>query len=377
MKLRVLYKEGVRGHRNACDYNQGVLVGFIDIFYKFKRVVETKCVLRGDSCCEHLLEWEPVSFWRRARQQLFRRTELFREALDELERKDQENQDLIFTLEKRVKQRSEKIEQANRELQKVNQKLERLVEDGRQYLANASHELNNPLTAINGNIQLLLEGEGEDEARSREVLRLVRKDVRRLARLADNILTLSEANFGDWRGDFRQAAIDQAIEQAVKILKPMAQKKEIDLQYRAKESVVVYGSSDLLTQLVFNLVENAIKYTPEGGEVAVRLWTDRGKVRFCVKDNGPGVPVEYREKIFENFFRVEKLRSRAMGGSGLGLSICRQIARAHGGKVWLKEESGRGSQFLFEMPKLTSHRRDGFERERSGQRARSAEAVEG
>jgi heavy metal sensor kinase len=227
----------------------------------------------------------------------------------------------------------------------------------RQFTADASHELRTPLTAIKGQVEVALTWP-RDPAAYREVLQAVNEDVDRLIRLVGSLLTLARADAGQI--PIAQEAVDVSglVEAAVEQVRAAAGQRNIQLVVEAGPSVTLPADEDLLLQLLLNLLDNAIKYTPSGGEVTAGWSTDGSQVSLWVHDTGVGIASEHLPHIFDRFYRVDKARSRAEGGVGLGLSICRWIAEAHGGSISVESLPGKGSTFTVRLPtnQRASHR---------------------
>jgi len=227
-------------------------------------------------------------------------------------------------------------------------RLERIRQD---FVANVSHELRTPLTSIKGFIETLLHGAIDDPGHSRRFLALVEEDVNRLARLTDDLLELAKVeSFGKPKTiqsvDVRQITCD-----VVESLKPQIHGKRIAVDIAAAAPVpAALGDPDQIQQVLWNLLDNAIKYNTEGGRVNIALRAVDGWLTVRVADTGIGIPPDDLVRIFERFYRVDKARSRALGGTGLGLSIVKHIIEAHGGQVDVSSRPGSGSTFQFTLP---------------------------
>ena len=228
-------------------------------------------------------------------------------------------------------------------------RLERVRQD---FVANVSHELRTPLTSIKGFIETLLHGAMEDPVHGRRFLSLVEEDVDRLARLTDDLLELSKVeSLGRPKSSQAVDAL-RVIRDVVDSLAPQMQAKRIRKSIEHDgQAAVVTGDSDQIRQVVWNLLDNAIKYNIEGGRVDVICRDAEGFLDIAVSDTGIGLPTEELERIFERFYRVDKARSRALGGTGLGLSIVKHIVEAHGGTVGVTSELGKGSTFTVRLPR--------------------------
>jgi len=222
-------------------------------------------------------------------------------------------------------------------------RLEAGVKANRQLIADASHELRTPLAAMRVELDVSLRDARRTEA-ERAVLQSVREDVDRMSRTVDNLMTLARADEG--RLDLIQSDVelDAALEAAAALLRPLAEAKRVRLRM-AVEPSRTFGDPNRLQLALANLIENAIKYTPPGGEVTLSSWRRGAEAGVTVADTGPGIPEDEQAHVFDRFYRIDRSRSRESGGSGLGLAICREIAHAHRGRVWVESDEGKGSAF--------------------------------
>jgi signal transduction histidine kinase len=177
----------------------------------------------------------------------------------------------------------------------------------------------------------------------------VREDVDRMSRTVDNLITLARADEGRLDLLSGDVELDQALEAAARPLRTLAAAKGVRLR-TTSEPARTRGDEQRLQHALANLIENAIKFTPPGGEVTLSSWRRGEEVGVTVSDTGPGIPADARAHVFDRFYRVDRSRSRESGGSGLGLAICREIATAHGGRVWVESEEGKGSAFSLALP---------------------------
>jgi heavy metal sensor kinase len=217
------------------------------------------------------------------------------------------------------------------------------VEEQHRLVADASHELRTPLAAMRSEIDVSLRADDLPPP-ARRVLESAREEVDRMTRTVDDLLVLASLDEG--RLELLVAPLDlhDVVARAVASLDPLARTRGVSLSVDGPAAMAV-GDADRLGHAVRNLVENAIKFSPEGGEVAVITWAADGEVGVTVRDQGPGVALEVRERIFDRFFRADPSRARSTGGGGLGLAISREIALAHAGRVWVDDAGARGSAF--------------------------------
>ncbi len=241
-------------------------------------------------------------------------------------------------------------------------RLRRLEAIRMEFVANVSHELRTPLTAIRGFVETLLDGALESPAEARRFLKTVARHAERLARLLDDLLDLSNIELGRTALRLEPVAGREVIELAIAGLEPVAAKKQLALSVQVPQDFPrVLADRDRLIQILVNLVDNAIKFTPERGKVSVmarRLPPGAGPaptareevVEVSVSDTGIGIPPKDLPRITERFYRVDKTRSREMGGTGLGLAIVKHLVQAHGGELRIESELGRGTRVFFTLP---------------------------
>jgi len=236
----------------------------------------------------------------------------------------------------------------------LNRMLERIetgVAEKHRLVGDASHELRTPLAVMRSELDVALLDEGLDD-RARTVLESTREEADRMTRIVENLLTLARVDEGRLELARGPVSLGPVATAALAPLHQMADAKQIRLELRDGDGATE-GDPDRLAQVVSNLADNAIKYTPPGGRVVVRTWLRNGEVGITVEDSGPGIPAKAQAQIFDRFFRLDAARARESGGSGLGLSICREIVVAHGGRIWVNSEEGRGSSFSFALPGAT------------------------
>lgn len=234
-------------------------------------------------------------------------------------------------------------------LNRMLDRLDRSFSQIRRFIADASHELQTPLTIIKGEIEVALRTPRPSEE-YRGVLESVLEEVDRISVLVDGLLLLARADSGVLRMDLRETALEALIREAVQRLLPLARKRGVALVPGHLEPVVIQGDPERLQRLMVNLLDNGIKYTPRGGTVTVSLSRLGSTARIEVSDTGIGIPEEDRDRIFQPFFRSENARAQVQEGNGLGLSIVRSIASAHGGFVEAVNLPAGGSLFRVVLP---------------------------
>ena len=227
-------------------------------------------------------------------------------------------------------------------------RLERVRQD---FVANVSHEFRTPLTAIQGFAETLLAGALDDPANRRRFVEIIREHSMRLARLTQDLLKLSRIEAGQLKLDFRPVSVSQLIESCVETAQLKAVPRQLALHVNLPEQLPsARGDSNTLQEVLQNLLDNALQYTPAGGKIEVSASSSNGHVVVTVADTGIGIPQAEQARIFERFYRVDAARSREAGGTGLGLSIARHIMEAHGGRLWVESAVGEGSRFHFSIP---------------------------
>lgn len=214
----------------------------------------------------------------------------------------------------------------------------------REFVANVSHELKTPLTSISGFIETLQAGAAEDpEIRSR-FIDIIAIETSRLKRLIEDLLVLSDIE-NRKNSELTEFDVKDAVERTVEILKPIADDKDIDIIMELDDNVSLKGSSDRFSQMMLNLIENAIKYSDVGSRIWVKAVKGYDKLFISVKDEGIGIAPEHHQRLFERFYRVDKSRSKKVGGTGLGLSIVKHIAVLFGASLNVESKIGEGTTF--------------------------------
>jgi two-component system OmpR family sensor kinase len=233
-------------------------------------------------------------------------------------------------------------------LNELLQRLEESFESQRRFMADASHELRTPVAILQGEIDVSLSRKDRNADDYRQSLEIMRRSVRKLTRIVHDLFLLARTDAGQYPIDRQRFYLDETLASTVQSFRTLAAESRITLREEHPADMLMTGDEHLLQRLVANLVENAIKYTPPGGEVVVRAASHNSTVRVEVSDSGPGIPPDLRERIFLRFFRIDD--ARPTGGAGLGLPIARWIAEAHSGRIWIEERERRGSTFVVELP---------------------------
>jgi heavy metal sensor kinase len=228
-------------------------------------------------------------------------------------------------------------------------RLERSFAEIRRFTADASHELRTPLTAIRTEAEVALD-RGSATPEQQRLLESILEECERLTRLTDQLLMLSREDAGVARQQRETVDLAALVGGVVETMRALAEAKEVRLHSNRRGDVAVRGDAGRLRQVFYNVLDNAIKYTPGGGNVEVRVEAQDGAAVVTVHDTGEGIPPEQLPRVFDRFYRVDKARSRSEGGTGLGLSIAQSIAVAHGGRIELASTLGQGTTCTVWLP---------------------------
>lgn len=227
---------------------------------------------------------------------------------------------------------------------------EKIDVERREFVANVSHELRTPLTSMRSYLEALAEGAWQDEEIAPKFLEVTRTETERMIRLVNDLLQLSKMDSTDYSltkewvnfVDFFHRIIDR-----------LEMTKEQNVTFKRdlpKQAIFVEIDEDKLTQVLYNIISNAMKYSPEGGKITFSITEQEDQIIVSISDEGMGIPKENMGKIFTRFYRVDKARSRKLGGTGLGLAIAKEIVNAHGGTIWAASEEGKGTEISFTLP---------------------------
>ena len=224
-----------------------------------------------------------------------------------------------------------------------------------EFVANVSHELKTPVTAVKGFAETLLEGALYSPVACEEFVNIIAEEAERLNRLVNDLLSLSRIESRELKLQLEPLELGNELKQIVDKIRPRFQKKELGLGVTVPgHPVTAMADRDRLEQVLLNLLENSLMYTPSGGRVDAIVQEEDGMAVVSVRDTGIGIPQDDLPRIFERFYRVDRARSRKLGGTGLGLAIVKHIVEAHGGRVWVESELGKGSTFYFTLRLATS-----------------------
>ncbi len=232
----------------------------------------------------------------------------------------------------------------------MSEKLETLDFSRNQFVSNASHELKTPLATMKIMIESLIYQPDMDKALRTEFLQDIDKEIDRLSAIVSDLLTLVQMDANSVRLTRENLSIAALVKENAHRLSPMAQQRGQTVSLSLADPCDTYADRSKLTQVIYNLMENAVKYTQPGGQVKVSLVKNGRDAVLTVQDNGPGIPSDSLPHIFDRFYRVDKARSRETGGTGLGLSIVHQLVLLHGGSIRVESEEGKGTSFIVELP---------------------------
>lgn len=250
-----------------------------------------------------------------------------------------------------VSDTGDELQQLSISLNRMIERLEEAFHHISRFSADASHELRTPLTIMRGELETAVQDPKLD-ADVRETLGAVLEETVRLSKIVDQLLTMSRLDAGEAFLEVSRFDFSELVRTTVEYMRLLADEKKLTLKVKAAEEVPVEGDQPRLQQVIVNLLDNAIKYTPEGGSITVSVRREPEAAVLTVTDTGIGISLEGQAHIFERFYRTDKARSRELGGTGLGLSIVKSIGAAHGGRVSVQSTEGQGSTFRFEVPSV-------------------------
>lgn len=230
--------------------------------------------------------------------------------------------------------------------------LKKLEKVRREFVANVSHELRTPLTAIRGYAETLRDGALLDSGRVREFADVIHRHARRLQALIEDLLDLSSIEQGQSRMDVAATSLHEVVSQVEAMIRPLVAEKKQSLHVSVPSSLPrLRADRDRLVQVLINLLDNAVKFTPEEGTIMLQANAGQGRVIINVRDTGIGIPPEDLPRIFERFYRVDRSRDRREGGTGLGLAIAKHLTQAMGGSIDVQSSQGRGTNFQLTFPR--------------------------
>ncbi len=237
---------------------------------------------------------------------------------------------------------------------------EKIERERREFVANVSHELRTPLTTMRSYLEALTDGAWEDKEIAPRFLGVTQNETERMIRLVNDLLQLSKMDNKDYKMYKEQVDFTSLFQHTIERFEFNKTEQIEFVRHLPEEEVWVWIDKDKMTQVLDNIISNAIKYSPEGGTITfiVDVMTQQQKIVVKISDEGVGIPDEKLNKIFERFYRVDKARSRKLGGTGLGLAISREMIEAHGGNIWAESKEGEGTTVLFTLPLMSQSRGD-------------------
>lgn len=229
----------------------------------------------------------------------------------------------------------------------------------KRFMADASHELRTPVAVVCGESEVALSQPAREEQEYRESLAIVNDEGQRLTRMVEDLFTLARADAGEYPLVVADFYLDESLNECVRSVRSLAVQKDLQVFYEAPANEIAFrGDEPLIRRMVLNLLHNAIKYTPKGGQVRVSVKENQHHCEVVIGDTGAGIPVEAQPYVFDRFFRVDKARSRDESlngsGAGLGLSIAKWVAELHGGSIVLDRSSGAGTTFIISLPQQST-----------------------
>ena len=246
---------------------------------------------------------------------------------------------------------AEKLGKTVEQLQLERAEIERVERVRKDFIINVSHELRTPLASIQGYTETLMDGAIHDPQYNLRFLGIIRHNAERLARITQDLLTLSRVEQKRQKFDFEPCSLNALLQQACELMRPIAERSRIRLELAAPmKDACVWCDTEAVSQILSNLLDNAVKYTAAGGGITLGAEVRDRFAELYVRDTGIGIPAEELPRLFERFYRVDKARSRELGGTGLGLSIVKHLVAAHNGVARVESRPGEGSTFFFTLP---------------------------
>jgi len=230
-------------------------------------------------------------------------------------------------------------------------RLENAFKEQQRFIADASHELRTPLAVLRGETEVAL-GKERTVEEYQQSLSLIQDEAERLSRIVEDLFILARQPINTRAAlNKERVSLNDAVRDCARAAQVLAFRKGVRLKLENDSpSIALNGDEDLIKRMLLNLLDNAVKYTPAGGEISLALVRQNGNAEIVVRDTGIGIPVEAQPRVFDRFYRVDKARARTMGGAGLGLSIAQWIVEVHGGSINLSSTPGRGSTFTIVLP---------------------------
>ena len=254
-------------------------------------------------------------------------------------------------LEDTMQQMSQRLAEAFQKLSAEHERLKKLEHYRSEFVANVSHELKTPLTAIRSYVETLLNGAIDDKEHNLEFLKKIERRAANLSYLIDDLLEISHLESRNELGGFTQVDLNQIVGRAIEMAADKSRGKGVVLERKLlAEPILIMGNEEHIYRAILNLLDNAINYTNQNGKVEIYSEKKTDKVEISIADTGIGIPQEHLKRIFERFYRVDKARSRELGGTGLGLSIVKHVMNIHHGSVLVESVLGKGTKFTLVFP---------------------------
>jgi signal transduction histidine kinase len=270
--------------------------------------------------------------------------------IDEVLKMVRESQQMI-ELNKELRKKSTELSKAGEQLRKANEQLKQIDALKDEFLYTVTHELRTPLTSIRSLTEILHDNPDLQEEQRQEFLGAVVKETERLSHLISQVLTLEKYESGKQKLQLRSFDFRTVLLEVLDSVRPLAEKKQLSFSVVYPDSMLlVHADQDLLYQVVFNLVGNAIKFSPDQDIITIHVVDQASELRVAIQDNGKGIEPELQELIFDKFFQARNQTLQKPVGSGLGLAICKRIIEMHNGRIWVESEIGNGSRFIFFLP---------------------------
>ena len=232
----------------------------------------------------------------------------------------------------------------------MSEKLETLDQARNQFVSNASHELKTPLATMKILLESLIYQPDMEQGLRTEFMTDINKEIDRLSSIVSDLLTLVQTDSHTMKLARENMSLAALVKEIAHRLKPLSNQKGQTVTPNLQDDCDMYADKSKLQQVIYNIMENAVKYTQEGGQIRVLLQRTGRDAVLTVNDNGPGIAKENLIHVFDRFYRIDKARSRETGGTGLGLSIARQIVLLHGGNIRAESEEGKGASLIVELP---------------------------
>lgn len=259
----------------------------------------------------------------------------------------------IYYFSRLLNQQRAELSEKNFQLLESMEKVKDIDRVKDEFVSTASHDLRTPLSVVRENVSLIEDGiVGEVNPKQKQLLKISRSNIDHLSSILDNLLDISKIESRSLELHREMADIGQVAAKAVELLKSKAEQKNLNIETKLQQNVMTSFDLNQILRVYVNLINNAIKYTAKNGRIEVGLEADGKTVNSYVRDNGIGIEKADQARVFDRFVRIDGKETTKRGAGGLGLSICKGIIEMHGGKIWVESEVGKGSKFIFELPKI-------------------------